>query len=65
VATDAVATAAMGFDPTADYPDEPFVHANNHLNIAAKMGMGTNLLSDIKVVGAKLDDVKMQFKVSY
>lgn len=65
VATDAVATAAMGFDPTADYPNEPFVHANNHLNMAAKMGMGTNVLSDIKVVGAKVDDVKMQFKVSY
>lgn len=65
VATDAVATAAMGFDPTADYPDEPFVHANNHLNLAAQMGMGTNVLSDINVVGAKIDDVKKQFKVSY
>jgi uncharacterized protein (DUF362 family) len=65
VATDAVATAAMGFDPTADFPNEPYVHAENHLNIAAKAGMGTNVLSEIKVVGAKVDDVKVQFKVSY
>jgi len=65
LATDSVATAAMGFDPTADYPDEPFVHANNHLNIAVKLGMGTNKLDEIKVVGEKLADVTQQFKPSY
>jgi uncharacterized protein (DUF362 family) len=65
VATDAVATACQGYDPTSDYPDEPFVHANNHLNMAAELGMGTNRLEDITVVGAKIDDVKMNFKVSY
>lgn len=65
VATDAVATAAMGFDPTIEYPSEPFVHGNNHLNIAAELGLGTNRLNDIKVVGAKIEDVKSSFKVSY
>ena len=65
VATDAVATACQGYNPTSDYPDEPFVHADNHLNIAASLGMGTNRLEDINVVGAKIDDVKMNFKVSY
>jgi uncharacterized protein (DUF362 family) len=65
VATDAVATAAMGFDPTANFPDEPFVNGRNHLNMAAELGMGTNRLEDIKVVGGKIDDVKMKFKVSY
>jgi uncharacterized protein (DUF362 family) len=65
VATDAVATAAMGFDPTSDYPDEPFVNGRNHLNMAAKLGMGTNRLEEIKVVGAKIEDVKMQFKTSF
>jgi len=65
VATDAVATAAMGFDPTADYPDAPFVNAENHLNIAASLGMGTNQLENIKVVGEKLEDVTMQFTPSY
>lgn len=65
VATDAVATAAMGFDPKADFPDEPFVHAVNHLNIAAEQGLGTNNLADIEVVGAQIDDIKMQFTPSY
>lgn len=65
VATDAVATLAMGFDPTIEYPNEPFVNGRNHLNMAAKLGMGTNMPDQIKVVGAKLDDVKTKFKVSY
>lgn len=65
VATDSVATLAMGFDPTAEYPKEPFVHANNHLNIAAKLGLGTNKIDEIQVVGATIDEVKKQFKVSY
>ncbi len=65
VATDAVATAAMDFDPTTDYPNEPFVHAVNHLNIAAKLGLGTNKLENIQVVGQKIDEVKMKFKASY
>jgi uncharacterized protein (DUF362 family) len=65
VATDAVATAAMGFDPTADYPDEPFVHANNHLNLAASLGLGTNKLDEIKVVGESIKDVTTKFKTSY
>jgi len=65
VATDAVATAAMGFDPTSDYPDEPFVNGYNHLNMAAQLGMGTNKLDEIKVVGASVDEVKVQFKASY
>jgi uncharacterized protein (DUF362 family) len=65
VATDAVATAAMGFDPATDYPKEPFVHAVNHLNIAAKLGLGTNLLQNIQLKGYTIDDVKMNFKASY
>jgi uncharacterized protein (DUF362 family) len=65
VATDSVATAVMGFDPTAEYPSDPFVHADNHLNIAVKDGLGTNRISDIKVVGEKIEDVKIQFKPSY
>ncbi len=65
VATDAVATAAMGFDPTADFPDAPFVNGENHLNIAASLGLGTNQLDQIKVVGEKIEDVTMQFTPSY
>ncbi len=65
VATDAIATAAMGFDPTTDYPNAPFLHAQNHLNMAAKLNMGPNRPADIKVVGASLKDVTTQFKASY
>jgi len=64
VATDSVATAVMDFDPTAEYPNAPFVHAQNHLNIAAKLGLGTNQLDKIKVVGEQIPDVKMKFRVS-
>jgi uncharacterized protein (DUF362 family) len=62
VATDAVAVAAMGFDPSADYPNPPFIRAENHLNIAYQLGLGSNRLSDIDVLGARLDDVKMKFR---
>jgi uncharacterized protein (DUF362 family) len=61
VATDAVAVAAMGFDPEADYPNAPFLRADNHLNIARQLGLGTNHLADIDILGARLEDVKMQF----
>jgi uncharacterized protein (DUF362 family) len=61
VATDAVATAVMGHDPTADYPTEPFIRCDNHLNLAAKVGMGSNKLEDIEVLGVSIDKAKYQF----
>ncbi len=61
VATDAVAVAAMGFDPEAEYPNAPFLRADNHLNLARGLGLGTNHLADIEIMGAKLEDVRMQF----
>ena len=65
VATDAVATAVMGFDPQAEFPNPPFVHAHNHLNMARQLGLGTNVLDEIKVAGTAIADVKTPFKVSY
>jgi uncharacterized protein (DUF362 family) len=65
VATDAIATVAMGFDPTGEYPDAPFLNGVNHLNMAAKLGMGTNRPDEIKVVGAKIEDVTKKFKPSF
>ena len=65
VATDAVAVAAMGFDPTAEYPDPPFLRADNHLNLARQMGLGSNRLDDIAILGTALADVKQQFKPAY
>ncbi len=61
VATDAVATALMGHDPTGEYPEAPYFRCDNHLNLAAAAGLGTNRLDEIDAVGAVIDDVKVQF----
>jgi len=62
LATDAVATAVMGFDPTAAPMTVPFVRSDNHLNLARELGLGTNRLEEIKVVGASIEDVRYRFK---
>jgi uncharacterized protein (DUF362 family) len=61
LAADAVAAAVMGFDPTADYPAAPFLRGDNHLNLAYGLGLGTNRLGEIGVVGAAIDDVRQSF----
>jgi uncharacterized protein (DUF362 family) len=62
VATDAVATAVMGFDPAANYPASPFLHSDNHLNIAHILGLGTNDLAEIEIKGiSSLDEVRQNF----
>jgi uncharacterized protein (DUF362 family) len=62
VSTDAVATAAQGFDPTAASMTVPFVRADNHLSLAYAAGLGTNKLAEIEVVGHSISDVKMDFR---
>ncbi|HEU5099496.1 MAG TPA: DUF362 domain-containing protein [Roseiflexaceae bacterium] len=62
LATDAVAAAVMGFNPRGDYPATPFLHGDNHLNLAAELELGTNDLNEIEVVGARIDEVRQQFK---
>jgi uncharacterized protein (DUF362 family) len=61
VSTDAVATAAMGYDPTTDYPNDPFIRGDNHMNLAAAAGMGTNHIDEIDVVGATIKEVLYPF----
>jgi uncharacterized protein (DUF362 family) len=61
LATDAVATAAMAFDPAVDPPAAPFLRADNHLNLAHALGLGTNRLEEIEIIGASLDDAYYQF----
>ena len=61
VATDAVATALMGHDPTGEYPDTPYVRCDNHLNIARSLGMGTNRLEEIEVLGGRIEDLQAKF----
>ena len=65
VSTDAVAVAAMGFDPAVDYPDPPFLRADNHLNLACQLGLGSNRLDEIEILGAKLDDVRLKFRPAW
>jgi uncharacterized protein (DUF362 family) len=64
VATDAVATAAMGFEPTAEPPTPPFLRGDNYLKLAHELGLGTNRLEEIDVVGASIDDVRCEFQPS-
>ena len=61
VATDTVATALMGHDPMGEYPNTPYVRCDNHLNIAASLGLGTNRLEEIEVVGQPIETVKANF----
>jgi uncharacterized protein (DUF362 family) len=61
LAADAVAAAVMGFDPTAHYPTAPFLRGDNHLNLAYGLGLGTNRLGEIGVVGVAIDDVQQSF----
>jgi uncharacterized protein (DUF362 family) len=65
VATDTVAAAAMGFDPTINPPAVPFLRSDNHLNLAYELGLGTNRLEEIEVVGASINDVRYEFEPSW
>lgn len=65
VATDAVATALMGHDPMGEYPNAPYLRCDNHLNIAAALGLGTNRLEEIEVVGQPIEAVKMAFSPAW
>jgi uncharacterized protein (DUF362 family) len=63
VATDAVATAVMGFDPTAEsLAETPFLFCENHLRLASEGGLGPCRLDEITVVGAALEDVRREFR---
>ena len=65
LATDTVGTALMGYDATTPAKKEPFVNGENHFAIATSIGLGTNRLSDIDVVGPAISDVMKKFKSSY
>lgn len=52
LATDAIGTSLMGFDPTSEAPDEPFLQSDNYLNLASQRGLGSNRPADIDTAGA-------------
>ncbi len=55
VCTDAICTAAMGYDPTAGHKEFPFM-GENHLALLADKGIGTNVVEDIEVRGLPLKE---------
>ena len=60
VCTDAICTAAMGYDPTADHDTFPFP-GDNHLTLLAEQGIGTNDVDQIEVVGIPLSEAVHPF----
>jgi uncharacterized protein (DUF362 family) len=62
VATDAVSTAVMGFDPEAADGALPFLHGFNYLAKAADLGLGAHRLAQIRVAGPQIEAVRVSFK---
>src|SRR4051794_16859538 len=60
VCTDAIATAVMGYDPMAAPATGPFP-GDNHLALAAGLGLGTNDPKQIEVVGLSLGEARHPF----
>jgi len=62
VATDALSTAVMGFNPEARAYESPFISSLNHLSLACEKGLGTNRLDQIEIMGPPLEEVIFPFK---
>jgi uncharacterized protein (DUF362 family) len=63
VAADAVAMAAMGYDPRAGRGAAPFHRGDNTLKLAEAAGVGTTDLSRIEMRGVPLKDAVFRFGV--
>jgi hypothetical protein len=57
VCTDAIATAVMGYDPLAAPGTGPFP-GDNHLALAAALGLGTHDPAQIEVLGLPLEEAR-------
>jgi uncharacterized protein (DUF362 family) len=62
VTTDAVATAAMGFDPMAKRGTAPFETCDNTMLLAEQLGLGTTDLKQIEVVGTPIREALFSFR---
>jgi len=60
VCTDAICSAAMGYDPAAAHGTFPFP-GDNHLTLLAQQGIGTNIVEQIEVVGVPLREARHPF----
>jgi hypothetical protein len=61
VTTDAVGTAAMGYDPMAERGTPPFQRCESTLKLAEQHGVGTRDLKQIEVVGLPVERVRFEF----
>jgi hypothetical protein len=61
VATDAVGTALMGFDPLTPSNVGTFRGVDNMLELAEAVGLGTRDLNRIEVVGERIEDLVCPF----
>jgi uncharacterized protein (DUF362 family) len=61
VCTDAIATQVMGYDPMAASGTGPFP-GDNHLALAADLGLGTNNPAEIEVVGLPVKEALHPFE---
>lgn len=61
VSTDAVATAAMGFNPRAPRGEGAFAKCENTFLIAESLGLGTANLKEIEVRGLPLEQAMFRF----
>jgi uncharacterized protein (DUF362 family) len=61
VATDAVATSIMGFDPMTDRGAPPFQKCDSTLKLAESLGVGTRDLTRIEVVGPPIEKVRYPY----
>jgi uncharacterized protein (DUF362 family) len=62
VATDAVCTALMGFDPIADRGTAPFETSDSTLRLAEERGIGTRDLKRIEVIGLPIAKGRIEFR---
>jgi uncharacterized protein (DUF362 family) len=61
ICTDAIATAVMGYDPRANAATGPFP-GDNHLAMAAALGLGTNDPQEIEVRGLSVKEALHPFR---
>jgi len=61
VAADAIATAIMGFDPTAGRGESAFLNSDNHIMLAAERGLGTCWPDEIGILGEPIEAVRFLF----
>ena len=62
VSTDAVAMAAMGFEPKADRGTAPFENCDSTLRLAEEAGLGSRDLALIEVAGTPIRTARFPFR---